>query len=85
MRGVICNGLWNVATENEIGDDGAEHIARALEKNTTITTVDLSGSGSYYNRIVPNFGVSGAEHLARALKKNATITEIYLSGRWHMR
>ena len=43
-------GMWRVCVlwmgqdgmGNNIGDIGAEHIARALEKNTTITTIYLS-------------------------------------------
>ena len=42
-------GMWRVCVwwmgqdgmGNQIGAGGAEHIARALEMNTTITTIDL--------------------------------------------
>ena len=41
----VCVCVWWMGQDgmdNQIGDGGAEHIARALEKNTTITYLDLN-------------------------------------------
>ena len=40
----VCVCVWWMGQDgmdNQIGDGGAEHIARALEKNTTITMLTL--------------------------------------------
>ena len=43
MVGAAC-AAWDSRDENQINDTGAEHLARALERNTTVTTIDLGGA-----------------------------------------
>lgn len=52
-----------------LGDDGVKKICQALEKNTTVKALDLSG-----NRI----GNEGVEAICKLLKKNDTIEVLYL-------
>ena len=40
--GTVCSAGCDVAG-NQISDGGAEHIAHALEANTTIKVIDVSG------------------------------------------
>ena len=54
-----------------IGDSAAAVLATALETNTTLTNLNLSGN---------NLGPSGAESLATALKRNTTLTNLNLCG-----
>jgi len=56
---------------NNIGDGGAEALARMLEHNTTLKVLDLSGNSSITAR--------GVTFLANALKKNTTLTTLILS------
>ena len=73
--------------DNNIGERGAEHIARALEKSSTITSIRLADRflllhadfvrGCHTGNCI---GVGGTRYLARALEKSATITKIHLSG-----
>ena len=56
---------------NNIGDVGAEALARMLEHNTTLKVLDLSGNSSITAR--------GVTFLANALKKNTTLTTLILS------
>ncbi|XP_068748847.1 NLR family CARD domain-containing protein 3-like isoform X2 [Montipora capricornis] len=55
---------------NEIGDVGADALAKGLKKNSTLTELDLP-----YNAI----GEVGANALAKGLKENSTLTELNLS------
>jgi len=54
-----------------IGDVGAEALARMLEHNTTLKVLDLSGNSSITAR--------GVDALANTLKKNTTLTTLNLS------
>ena len=78
-------------TEQEgdaIGDAGAEHIRRALEKNSTIATMWIgcglwmrNGCKVLVRSVSGNgIGVKGINHIVCALEKNTTVTEIGLSG-----
>ncbi len=51
---------------NHIGSQGAEQIAAAWEKNTTVTTLSLYANYRSDDRI----GDQGAERIAAALAKN---------------
>ena len=57
--------LWQ-----QIGDSGAAILAHAMATNSTLTRLDLSGSG---------IGDSGAAALAKAVEINSTLTHLYLS------
>jgi hypothetical protein len=56
---------------NNIGDDGARHLAAALERNNALQVLDLAGN---------NIGDYGARHLAAALERNVTLRELFLYG-----
>lgn len=57
-------------TGNQIGDKGAERLARALQRCCTITELDLSGNG---------ISVVGASWLAKALQTNTTLLTLILA------
>ena len=58
-----------IVAANEIGAQGAAALAKALEVNASITTIDVAS-----NKI----GADGAAALAKALEVNASITNINL-------
>ena len=78
--------VGNIGSEgNPIGAVGAERIARALEKNTTVTWIGLGRMlwndavrGSLSAGMVPKIGTAGTEHIAHALERNTTIKTIFL-------
>ena len=43
-RGALGSRVCCTAADNGIGDAGAKAFASALEKNTTVTSVDLGGA-----------------------------------------
>ncbi len=78
--------LWmiHITSDNYIGDEGAKRIAEVLEKNTTLTHIDLSGDITWLlNDSHPTsgnlIGDEGVERLAEALEKNRSLTEINIS------
>ena len=84
-----CLAHVDIALGNTIGGDGAERIARALEKRTTATKVGLRSVCralsdvlfvGYRNRAGSNIGHTGAGFIGRALENNASITAVDLSG-----
>ena len=56
--------------ECAIGDEGGKALAAALEKNATLTKLQLDGN---------SVGDVGASALASALEKNTTLTELGLA------
>lgn len=56
---------------NDIGDDGAESVARALATNDTLEELELSRNG---------IGERGARALAAALAENGTLRELGVGG-----
>ena len=52
---------------NEMGDAGISTIAEALEKNTSLTWLDVGGN---------NIGPKGADHVSRMLSKNRTLATL---------
>ena len=54
---------------NNLGPEGAKHIAEALKLNTSVTSISLSNN---------NLGPEGAKHIADALKQNTSVSTIYL-------
>lgn len=71
-RALTCNTyVTYLRLGNNIGDVGAEALARMLEHNTTLKVLDLSGNSSITAR--------GVTFLANALKKNTTLTTLNLS------
>lgn len=61
---------------SRVGDEGLEYIARALENNTTLKELKISGDLHYQGKKV---GDRGMKALSKALKLNASITSIDLS------
>ena len=75
---------------NEIGNEGAKSIAAMLEKNETVTNINLSSEWIDYFfqmygeltmncRLDNNVGIDGAKSIAAALENNKTVTCIDLS------
>eukprot|EP00808_Paulinella_micropora_P014279 g54964.t1 len=56
-------------SRNQIGAEGAQHIAKALEVNKTLQTLNIN-----WNSI----GAQGAEHIAEALKDHPSVTSVDL-------
>ena len=68
-------------TGNQIGDSGAESISRALQSNTSLTSLNIKcvlfivlkhRSHTTGNQI----GDSGAESISRALQSNTSLTSL---------
>jgi len=57
----------NSLEDNKIGDEGANAVATALEKNRSLESLSLEGN---------NIGDKGAKAMAAALKVNWTLAEI---------
>merc|ERR1712118_130916 len=51
-------------------DEDVEHVAAALEKNSTVTSLDLGGN---------TIGDKGAESIVAALEQNRTVTAVDLN------
>jgi hypothetical protein len=86
--------LIHFHSDNKIGDEGARHLASALEKNCSITQLSLGCKTQTNNLIFPHLhsdlihfhsandiGDEGARHLASALEKSSSITQLNLSGK----
>jgi len=56
---------------NKIGDSGASQIANSLQRNFTLTNLNLSSN---------NIGISGASLLANSLRHNITLKFLHLLG-----
>ncbi|EAR80654.2 kinase domain protein, partial (macronuclear) [Tetrahymena thermophila SB210] len=57
---------------NEIGAEGAKHIAMSLEKCQNITSLNLNLEDN-------NIGAEGAKHIAMSLEKCQNITSLNLN------
>ncbi len=81
IQSLITLGLWG----NQIGDQGTQHLADALQHNTVIHTLSSSISHLYSHFLIQtltalilasnSIGDEGAQHLANALQNN-TVTYI---------
>ena len=66
-------------TDNEIGDSGAESISRALQSNTSLKSLDISGVCCIilmFHTTGNHIGDSGAESISRALQSNTSLTSL---------
>ena len=66
-------------TGTQIGDSGAESIARALQSNTSLTSLDISGVCCVihmFHTTDNQIGYSGAESISRALQSNTSLTSL---------
>jgi Ran GTPase-activating protein (RanGAP) involved in mRNA processing and transport len=78
-----------VYSANQIGNEGAEALARSLERNSSLTSLDLSGHfedmDAFCARVISHvysgneIGKEGAEALARSLERNSSLTSLHLS------
>ena len=59
--------------ENQLGEEGTEAICQALQTNSTLKELDLSGDGSSGFNIG---GLAGAKHVADMLCANASVTSV---------
>ena len=68
------------ATGNNIGNAGAESISRALQSNTSLTSLDISGVLFLFKHLshttANQIGASGAESISRALQSNTSLTSL---------
>jgi hypothetical protein len=83
--------ISHVYSGNQIGKEGAEALARSLERNSSLTSLHLSGTLCRY-RCVPRarvishvysdnqIGKEGAKALARSLERNSSLTSLNLWG-----
>mgnify|MGYP001400576280 CR=1 FL=1 len=78
MRGIFGACIHNTTLQEielnygaEIGDSSISALAKALEVNTTLTTLNLEAN---------EVGDGGATALAEALKTNTTLTQLDLRG-----
>ena len=55
---------------NQIGETGAQHLAKTLEINRSLTTMNLDDN---------QIGETGAQHLAKALEINRSLTNMNLA------
>ncbi|CAF0792850.1 unnamed protein product [Adineta steineri] len=56
-------------SNNQIGSEGAQHLAKILEKNTTLISIYISNE---------KIGAEGTIYLAKALEKNTTLTTLFI-------
>jgi hypothetical protein len=78
-----------VVLDTRIGDDFAKAIAVALESNTTLTWINLSGMELFAVllvdccdkcRVGTAIGDDGAKAIEKALENNTTLKAIFLDG-----
>ena len=75
-------------TGNYIDDDAAKHFADALRINSTLTTIEFSGTKQFVRdmnvrsllilMVANNIGDEGVKLVANALEENETLTSINL-------
>ena len=74
---------FHTTTGNNIGDSGAESISRALQSNTSLTSLDISGVLFLFKHLshttVNYIGDSGAENISKALQSNTSLTSLGIS------
>jgi Ran GTPase-activating protein (RanGAP) involved in mRNA processing and transport len=81
--------ISHVYSDNQIGNEGAEALARSVERNSSLTSLNLSCTLCRYG-CVPRahvishvysgnqIGNEGAEALARALERNSSLIHLHL-------
>jgi hypothetical protein len=78
---LVNGGLTKISlARNELGEEGTKAICEALEQNTTLKELDISGSFSgYFSTGSSNIGGSaGGKHVAKILGVNSGLTVIDL-------
>eukprot|EP01022_Parablepharisma_sp_SALTPOND_P027215 TRINITY_DN659_c0_g1_i10.p3 TRINITY_DN659_c0_g1~~TRINITY_DN659_c0_g1_i10.p3 ORF type:complete len:130 (-),score=2.57 TRINITY_DN659_c0_g1_i10:542-931(-) len=75
----VQDNIANLIGSNSTGDEGAKEIGIALNKNYTLTTLDLGIKYYYQNSIGKNIiGNEGAKGIGFGLQRNKTLTTLYL-------
>ena len=71
-QAVVTGALTKISlAKNELGEEGIKAICEALEQNTTLKELDISG------HLSSNIGGSaGAKHVAKMLGVNGALTNI---------
>jgi hypothetical protein len=59
--------------ENQLGEEGTKAICEALEQNTTLKELVISGALGHSNI----GGSAGAKHVAKMLGVNGALTEVF--------
>jgi Ran GTPase-activating protein (RanGAP) involved in mRNA processing and transport len=83
--------ISHVYSGNQIGKEGAEALPQSLERNSSLTSLDLTGTLCRYGcvpcaRVISHvysdnqIGKEGAEALARSLERNSSLTSLDLRG-----
>ena len=70
-------------TDDGIGDSGADSISRALQSNTSLTSLAISGVCFCSNTIHATgnlIGDTGVESISRTLQSNTSLTSLDISG-----
>ena len=57
---------------NRVGEEGTKAICKALEQNTTLKELDISGDWRGSN----TGGSAGAKHVAKMVRANGGLTEV---------
>ena len=72
----VNGGLTKLSlADNELGEEGTKAICKALEQNTTLKELDISGDWAHSN----TGGSAGAKHVAKMLRVNGGLTSLNLS------
>jgi Ran GTPase-activating protein (RanGAP) involved in mRNA processing and transport len=82
--------ISQVYSGNQIGKEGAEALARSLERNSSLTSLHLSRTLCRNRHLLRarvishvysgnQIGNEGAEALARSLERNSSLTSLHLS------
>jgi len=67
--------------QNKLEEEGTKAICEALEQNTTLKELDISGGSFFYDTRDSNIGgTAGVKHVAKMLGVNGGLTSINLSG-----
>jgi Ran GTPase-activating protein (RanGAP) involved in mRNA processing and transport len=69
----VNGGLTKLSlADNQLGEEGTKAICKALEQNTTLKELDISGDWAHSN----TGGSAGAKHVAKMLRVNGGLTKI---------
>jgi Ran GTPase-activating protein (RanGAP) involved in mRNA processing and transport len=72
-QAVVTGGLTKLSlADNQLGEEGTKAICKALEQNTTLKELDISGDWAHSN----TGGSAGAKHVAKMLRVNGGLTKI---------
>lgn len=87
---LLLKYLLHYSLGNGIGDDGAVALGKALEMNTTLSSLCLNSKSNVYRTVRKFFfeflenhiRMEGATALSKALKTNTSLQSLFLSGKY---